>query len=489
MTADLRALCAREGFEEVALHVDDGKSGAVRDRPEFMGWLADAREGRADVLVAWHVDRMTREGLNVAATLLDVVEGKDPTTGRVVYPPVRLMDAKGIDSDDGSSFRFMFVIAAEVARAERERIKDRVAASIQRRRKGEAAGGFRYAGGNRPFGYRSAPNPSGPGRVLVPDAVEAERVREAASRVLSGETVYSIARSWNDRTPPVPTRRKTAWTVQALGQVLTGHSVVGRVVVRGEMLRGPDGMPLAIWEPILDLDTWHRVRALLESRRESPVRQQARQGRAVRLLSGLAVCGECGAPLYVRTPSPKTPDKKGYACSGRSNGRACPGVYVSAAPLEGEVESRFLRAFGRLPVTLAEEVEVEDPRRAELEAAIRDTTEEMRAPGADIAALAARLQMLAAQRDGLPARSAREVRRVSTGRTFAETWQAHGDDGDVAAQRSLLRHAVASIEVTKGRRGTHGVDPARVAVYLQDGGVLASLPATPADRTNTAEIA
>jgi len=170
MTEDLRALCEREGFDEVALHVDNGLSGAVRDRPQFLAWLADAREGRADVLVTWHTDRLSREGLQVAAMLLDVVEGKDRDSGKVVHAPVRLFDSKGLDSREGESFRLRFVLQAEIARAERERMRDRNRAAYRRVR---AAG--RWSGAT-PYGYRPADNPNGPGKVLEIDPGRARSV-------------------------------------------------------------------------------------------------------------------------------------------------------------------------------------------------------------------------------------------------------------------------------------------------------------------------
>ncbi|MGI5134623.1 recombinase family protein [Streptomyces sp. CA-106110] len=96
MLTDVRAVLQREGLDEVALHVDDGLSGGFRDRPEFLSWLDDARSGRCDVLATYYTDRLTREGLNVAASLLDVVEGKDPASGRPAHRPIRLLDAKGL---------------------------------------------------------------------------------------------------------------------------------------------------------------------------------------------------------------------------------------------------------------------------------------------------------------------------------------------------------------------------------------------------------
>ena len=41
---ELRALAAQHGLTVVAVHVDPGFSGALRDRPGFLAWLDDAKK-------------------------------------------------------------------------------------------------------------------------------------------------------------------------------------------------------------------------------------------------------------------------------------------------------------------------------------------------------------------------------------------------------------------------------------------------------------
>lgn len=79
MLDDCRALAAAHGARIVGEHVDDGVSGAVRNRPEFLAWLEDGRTGKANLLITPYADRLTREGINAAALVLDVVEGKGST--------------------------------------------------------------------------------------------------------------------------------------------------------------------------------------------------------------------------------------------------------------------------------------------------------------------------------------------------------------------------------------------------------------------------
>src|SRR3712207_25928 len=148
-----------------------------------------------------------------------------------------------------TSFRFQFVIKAEVARAERERMRDRSRAA---RRRAITAG--RWAGGGQvPYGFQVVDNPDGPGKVLAHEPREAAFIREAAERVLAGENPTSIAR-WANGPLGLPPRKAARWTRRTLIQVLTGFPVQGKVVtlVEGKAVQivDEDGEPVTI-DPIL----------------------------------------------------------------------------------------------------------------------------------------------------------------------------------------------------------------------------------------------
>ncbi|MFI7203973.1 recombinase family protein [Micromonospora aurantiaca (nom. illeg.)] len=453
MIADLRTLCAREGFEEVALHVDDGQSGAIRDRPGFLRWVADAREGRADVLVAWHVDRMTREGLNVAAALLDVVEGKDETTGRVIYPPVRLMDTKGLDSDNGEGFRMLFVVRAEIARAERERMRDRNRATAERLRR---AG--RWAGGSPPFGYVAVPNPDGAGKVLAVDPAEANIVQEAAQMVLAGHSVGRVARWLNSQGHTA--RNGGVWRRSTLTQILTGNAIVGGVTIDGEPVRDPEGRLFRPYPEVVDLSTALALRATL-----APKTTREYRGRLpARLLSGIITCGTCGSRLLVVNKGGDTGTV--YRCQAQGNGLLCGrAVNISAERAEEHVTREFLDGFGRLPMT-RERVTVSGVEDlAAVDDQIAATLAELGT--AATAETFARLQALQAERADL-ASAPRETRtvRVPTGRSVREEWDAR----DVEGRREMLSDAVELLEAGPGKpTGRRGFDPSRIRIIWAEG--------------------
>lgn len=430
MLDDVRGLASSLGLRVVGEHVDDGLSGAIRNRPEFVAWLDDVREERAAVAIAWHVDRMTREGVNVAALILDAVEGKDPTTGAVVRQPARLLDCKGLDSaGDETSFRIRFVIAAEIARAERERMKDR-----QRAAKARARVAGRFHGGSPPFGWKAARDADG-GAVLVVAHEEAEVIREAARKVLAGGRLFAVVRWMNGPNGAAPRRAKD-WTRVTLRQVLTVT-------------------PAAAAEDVLEPEERAALRRIL-SVKHPDARKGGRQ--PSRLLSGLLRCHGCMHVLYVAR---KSDGSVTYRCqTGKESGRCARPVAISAVAVEEFIARDFLTRDGDKP---------EMVRRASISgAAALEAAEE--AVEASLAALGtsptpeafAALQQAHAQRElAQQVTRVTEVSLVATGRSIADAWHAMDD---VADRRALLAANYADIIVMPGRRGPRGIDPRRLLI-------------------------
>src|SRR5690242_13661972 len=59
---DCLKLCADRGWEVVNTYVDNDVSASSRKpRPQYVKMLAAVERGEAEVIVAWHVDRLTRK--------------------------------------------------------------------------------------------------------------------------------------------------------------------------------------------------------------------------------------------------------------------------------------------------------------------------------------------------------------------------------------------------------------------------------------------
>jgi hypothetical protein len=124
-------------------YVDHGVSGATERRPALDRLLADARRRRFDVLVCWRLDRLGRN-LKHLITLLDDLQALG-----VAFVSL----AEGIDATTPARKLQMHILGA-IAEFERERIRERVLAGLQRartqgkrRRSDRTAPARRWAGG------------------------------------------------------------------------------------------------------------------------------------------------------------------------------------------------------------------------------------------------------------------------------------------------------------------------------------------------------
>lgn len=429
MITDIERRAEALGVPLIAVHVDDGKSGAVRDRPAFLAWLEDVRTGRAAVMITWHADRLTREGINVAGMILDVQEGKNPATGAVERTPARLVDCAGLDSNDREGFRFRFVIGAEVARGELERIKARNQAMHARLK---AAG--RWNGGQPAFGMKAVPNRDGGGKILGLNEAEYETLERIADALILGQAPGRIARRLNE--DGVATRTGVPW-------------VRNRVV---EVIQGDGAMLLSAGKRVA-------ARRAIEERATG----QKDSGRPRRLLSGRVKCAGCGSGLVAG--SGQTPV---YRCNYTSQGRECAvRATISAARLDEYVTDLFLSDFGHLPVTerytittgpearIAAAEEARTRALADLRRkSSREAFERLEAADAELAAAA-----------GEPTVTEERVRE--TGQTVAEAWADRGTDW----RREVLFAWPVEIAIGPGnRRSGRRFDHGRVTVTPVEGG-------------------
>ncbi|SFF53004.1 Recombinase zinc beta ribbon domain-containing protein [Blastococcus tunisiensis] len=442
--AACRAYAAAKGWHVIDvvrdLDVSGSDKGLRLDRPGLHA-IRD-RWADVDVVIFAKLDRLARNVIDFrafadeaeqhGAALVSVAESLDLTT---------------------PSGRFVATILAAFAEMEAATIAARVADGIDGVRR---AG--RFAGGNVPYGYRTAANPDGPGRVLVPDPDESAVVRQLVATVLDGGSLYAAAQDLNAR--GIRPRRAKEWSIQSVRQLLVGDAILGRVVHRGDVLRGDDGLPVVAWTPLVTVDEAMRLRAAL-----APKPAGERRRRAARLASGLLRCSGCDAPLRVGVNGAGVPT---YRCATRSSGRLCPSpVSVNADAVDDLLTAELLATVGRFEVVDVITSAPEVAGLAEVEEAIRATAARMADPSADVPALVERLTALRARREELAAQpAAPTTTAVPSGETFAERWARVDVDG----RRALLADAIAAVVVRPGVRGRRGVDASRLRIDWREGG-------------------
>jgi len=126
---ELRRYVEARGWTAVE-YVDRGISGSKENRPALDALLRDAKRRKFDVLVCWRLDRLGRN-LKHLITLLDNLQALG-----VAFVSL----SEGIDATTPAGKLQMHILGA-IAEFERERIRERVLAGLQRaRREGKALG-------------------------------------------------------------------------------------------------------------------------------------------------------------------------------------------------------------------------------------------------------------------------------------------------------------------------------------------------------------
>jgi DNA invertase Pin-like site-specific DNA recombinase len=276
---DCEKLAADLGWEVVAVHADNDLSAYTgKPRPGYLALLEDLKAGRADAALVWHTDRLHRSPAELE-DYIAVCEPREVPTVTVKAGPLDLATPSG---------RMVARQLGAVARYEVEHMAER-----QQRARLQAATDGRWSGGRRPYGY-------GPDGVTVVEA-EAAVLREVARQVLAGVSLRRVCADLNDRGAWTSTGRP--WHQTSLRNVLLRPRNAGLMQHRGQII-GPAG-----WPAILDEDTWRAVVGVLTDRARRTQVTTARRW----LLSRLARCGVCGAPVK----STSTSGRSVYACAGK----------------------------------------------------------------------------------------------------------------------------------------------------------------------------
>jgi site-specific DNA recombinase len=306
---ELRRSAERLGLVVVAELVEpESTSGYKRrglERPRWRDLLGMIRTRQAGAVLVLTTDRLSRGGGPGYLPFYEAVEAAGLDPDRVVATP------------NGWVSEWELGIRAAMDREEAKKIATRMKLVRQR----EAEAGKPRGGGKRPYGFETD-------LVTVRES-EAARIREAAQRVLNGETCWGVAKSWND--DGVPNGSGNLWNAVTLKRILTSGRVAGLREHRGEIVGQ------AVWPAIVDRDTWEQVRTLVEtniSRRPS-----AGGGRPRTFpLNGFLFCGRCGSRLVTRR---REGGRREYCCQTRESGgtrqATCGALVIHADAVEVDV--------------------------------------------------------------------------------------------------------------------------------------------------------
>jgi DNA invertase Pin-like site-specific DNA recombinase len=293
---DCLALCKAKHWTVVREYVDNDRSASNgKPRPDYQRMLADIAAGELDAVATWHQDRLHRD-------VMELLQFGDVARKH----NLKLATVSGdidLSTDDGE---FMATMGAAIARKEVRRKSERQKrAAEQRAEQGTQwwsarPFGFAYTDGKPLLDSDGQPvlNSRGKPKWAEPrvpildergvptlDAAEAAEIRAAYAAIKAGQSVYAITADLNKR--GIPTPRGNRWRPSQTRALLLNPRNAGLRTFRRQIVG--DGN----WPAIVPESTWRAVKNKLSD----PARRTGKSRARKHLLSRLADCGCCGAPL------------------------------------------------------------------------------------------------------------------------------------------------------------------------------------------------
>jgi site-specific DNA recombinase len=427
---DCRELAQRKGWDVVDTFVDNDLSAATsKRRPEYQRLLSAIETGEIDAVIVWDLDRLHRRPIELEEffAACDAAGLRHLAT---VGGDVDLSTGEGV-----LVARIKGAVAAEEVR--------KLKARVTRKHAELASAGKLSGGGHRPFGYEADRMTLRPG--------EAEEIRDAARRVLAGESVRGITQDWRRR--GVSTVRGAVWSPTTIKRLLCSGRISGQREHHGEIVGE------AVWPAIITAAETTRLRAMLMNGGRSP-------GGTARsyLLSGLVYCGDCGRRMSTR---PTAKGRHRYLCVRDRGG--CGHRGIDAAGTEDLVVEAVM-------------IRLDTPA---LSAAVAKSTQQQDDDGGELVELEGRLDQLAemfasgeiGRREWLKARGSLEDRLQTARARLARqsrTEALTGMEGGVLREawgemtfdrrRAVIAAVIERVTVGPAVKGRNRFDPDRVDV-------------------------
>lgn len=423
---EARDLARRMGLEVSAVYADNDVSATSgKVRPAFEQMLAE----RPEAIIAWHQDRLLR----LTSDLERVI---------ALNIPVYTVTAGTLDLSNPAGQAVARTVAAWSTYETQQKALRQKAANKQR----AEAGHWHFS--RRPYGYERRD-----GRVEVIEA-EAEVVREAYRRYVAGESYYAIANDFEAR--EVPTFGG-GWSMKRVRQILRNPRYAGIVEYNGRPVEvAPEDLQ---WQPLIDRRTWDDYLATREGR----TRKGTWSSSTKHLMSGLALCGICGARMLARPDRGRTV----YSCQAKwctSRGAADVDAMVEAVVLARLTDAKVLRALRKAPDVAPLVDEIADLRKR------RDDVGDLLAEGLlskvkareTLTDLNARIERLTRQRDAL--RREGPLTDLALAASVPDRWA----DLPVLAKRRAITELGLRVYVDPAKRGPGGFDPRTVRLEWAD---------------------
>ena len=278
------------GIKNLLLFIDDGVTGTHMNRPalnEIVKLIQEYNRGKSPIriktMIIHRIDRLGRTLLGTLQFIQDYIVSKEDSKDSLVNQnkeDINFFSVQEkycrIDEDEPQS-KFLLMLFATLAEFDRNLIVQKMKKGRQKR----IESGKWMGGGIPPYGYIYDKEQGK--LVIVPE--EAENVREVFRLYI------------DEKLPPAKISDRLKFKGERIViQILKRKTYTGAMVYNGVEYKGEH-------DEIIPLETWEEAQDEMEIR--SVIHSDSNY-----LLSGLLVCGECGAKLRYQKWSKKTGECK-----------------------------------------------------------------------------------------------------------------------------------------------------------------------------------
>lgn len=278
----LRAFCEAKDIVIGKMYVDGGYSGGNLRRPALQELLRRLPE--YDLVIVYKLDRLSRSQKDTLMLIED-------------YFLARKVDFISVCENFDTSTplgRAMIGMLSVFAQLEKEQITERFTMG----RIARAKNGYYHGGPTAPVGYDYVD-----GQLIVNEK-KARQVRELFERFCRGASIHDCWRHMQARYGT-----SGGWSSETqIRHVLVNEVYLGKVKFQGESYPG-------LQPPVIPEELFSRAQALLQERKSS-LSAGSRPFAPRTLLSGLLICGQCGARFHG--------EHGWYVCGGRQKRRREP---------------------------------------------------------------------------------------------------------------------------------------------------------------------
>lgn len=267
----LEKYCEAMGWDVYNKYIDAGFSGGSLKRPEMTNLINDVKKGLFDTVLVYKLDRLSRNVRDTLYLIKDVFN-----INKIDFVSIQ----ENIDTSSAMGTLFLTLLSA-IAEFEREQIKER----MQLGKLGRAKSGKSMQWAKTSFGYDYIKETG----TLSVNPYQALIVRKMFEWYLSGMSVTKLRDTLNEQYG-----QDKEWSYRTVRVILSNPVYCGYNQFKGQIFPGTH-------EPIISEEDFNKAQEEIKARqRTAAERFNPRPFQAKYMLSGIAQCGYCSAPLAIK---------------------------------------------------------------------------------------------------------------------------------------------------------------------------------------------